>query len=146
MLDTRGLFELVDGKSEQVKWPYGKLILCGVPGAFTPGCTNRHLPGFANHMDQLKEKLMEGIIPGQVMFMSTADAYIMHAWNLHHGHPDIRVVGDPRGTFSRYHEVNADYGETMGPTCCRRFAWLLQDGELVKEFSDPFIEGVISEL
>jgi len=53
-----------------------RIILCGVPGAFTPGCTSRHLPGFIGGLEELKNKGID-----KVVFVATNDAYVMDAWN-----------------------------------------------------------------
>ena len=61
-LETKGLYILKDDDYVPYNLPMGKVILCGVPGAFTPGCTKRHLPGFAKNLDKLKDKGIEATI------------------------------------------------------------------------------------
>ena len=129
-----------DEDSHPYNFPNKKIILCGVPGAFTPGCTNEHLPGFASNLDKLKEKGIE-----KVIFISINDAWVMNAWNKHHGHPDIDCIGDPHGLFTDQINKTVDYGPGKHKWCSR-FAVLIENGEIVKEFSDPFINGVLNEL
>ncbi len=136
-MNSNGLYILKDGKSEDYTFDDGNTILCGVPGAFTPGCTNRHLPGFANNMDKLKGY--------KVVFMAVNDSYVMNEWNKLYGHPDIESVSDPLAIFSKGIGEDIDYGETFGIRW-HRFALLIQDGEIVKKFKDPFIDGVLSEI
>lgn len=136
-LDTTGLFDI---DFQPYKFNQGKIILCGVPGAFTPGCTNKHLPGFVDNLDNLKKLGIDEII-----FMAVNDGCVMHAWNTHNGHPDITVLADPLAVFTKSIGMDHDYGETMGIRC-RRFALLIEDGKIVKEFKSPFVDGVMAEL
>ena len=141
-LDTTGLFTL-QGENKKIvpyEFSHSKMILCGVPGAFTYGCTYRHLPGFADHLEELKEKGIE-----KVAFMSVNDAFVMDAWNQNHGADDIDAVSDPLAVFSKRMKEDVDWGETFGMRC-NRFAYLIENGELTKKFNDPFIEGVLEEL
>ena len=134
-INNKGLYILKDGDYVPYEIPMGKVIMCGVPGAFTPGCTKRHLPGFANNLDKLDCK---------VIFIGVNDPSVMHEWNTIHGHKDIDAVADPLAVFSKSIGKDVDYGETMGIRC-KRFAILLQDGEFVKEFKDPFVEGALND-
>lgn len=139
-LDTQGLFILENKKIVSYNLTYSKAILVGVPGAFTTGCTKKHLPGFVKNLETLKNKGIE-----KVVFMAVNDAFVMDEWNKIHGHPDIDSVSDPLAVFSKKLKKEVDWGETFG-TRCNRFAVLVENGEITKEFKDPFIEGVLEEL
>jgi 2-Cys peroxiredoxin 5 len=117
-----------------------KMIICGVPGAFTPGCTNHHLPGFAKGLDLLKPYGIK-----KVIFFAVNDAMVMDAWNNIHGHPDIAAVSDPLAVFSKSIGEDVDFGESFGIRC-NRCAYLIEDGELIHKFKDPFFDGVLEEL
>ena len=134
-INNKGLYILKDGDYAGYELPMGKVIVCGVPGAFTPGCTKRHLPGFASNLDTLGCK---------VVFVSVNDPSVMHEWNVLHGHKDIDAVADPLAVFSKSIGKDIDYGSTMGIRC-KRFAILLQDGVFVKEYDDPFVEGALND-
>ena len=60
-----------------------KTILFGLPGAFTPTCSAKHLPGFVMAIDQLKEKDIK-----KVICISVNDPFVMAAWGKTH------IVGD----------------------------------------------------
>ena len=131
-LNNKGLYILKNGDYVPYNIPHGKVILCGVPGAFTPGC-NKHLPGFANNLDKLDAK---------VVFVAVNDPSVMHEWNVLFGHPDIDAVADPLAVFTKNINKDIDFGDYMGIRC-KRYAMLIQDGVFVKEYENPFIEGVL---
>jgi peroxiredoxin len=131
-LNNKGLYILKNGDYVPYNIPQDKVILCGVPGAFTPGC-NKHLPGFANNLDKLDAK---------VVFIAVNDPSVMHEWNVLFGHPDIDAVADPLAVFTKNINKDIDFGDYMGIRC-KRYAMLIQDGVFVKEYENPFIEGVL---
>ena len=139
-MDTTGLFILKDKNIVPYEIKEKKVILCGVPGAFTPGCTNRHLPGFVDHLGEKKEKGID-----KVIFMSVNDAFVMDEWNKLHGDKQIDSVSDPIAEFTTRINEKVDWGKQFGVRC-NRFAYLIEDGQIVKKFDDPFIEGVMKEL
>ena len=132
-INNKGLYILKEGDYVQYEFPTGKVIVCGVPGAFTQGCTKRHLPGFANNLDKLDCK---------VVFVGVNDPSVMHEWNVLHGHEDIDAIADPLAVFSKSIGKDYNFGDTMGIRC-QRFAMLLQDGKFVKFYDNPFIEGIL---
>ena len=139
-MDTTGLFILKDKNIVPYEIKEKKVILCGVPGAFTPGCTNRHLPGFVDNLGKLKEKGIE-----KVIFMAVNDAFVMDEWNKLYGNKQIDAVSDPIAEFTTRMNEKVDWGKQFGVRC-NRFAYLIEDGQIVKKFDDPFIEGVMKEL
>ena len=139
-MDTTGLFILKDKNIVPYEIKEKKVILCGVPGAFTPGCTNRHLPGFVDNLGKLKEKGIE-----KVIFMAVNDAFGMDEWNKLYGDKQIDAVSDPIAEFTTRMNEKVDWGKQFGVRC-NRFAYLIEDGQIVKKFDDPFIEGVMKEL
>lgn len=73
----------------------GKVVVFAVPGAFTPTCSNKHLPGYIQHMEDFRER---GI---QVACISVNDAHVMHAWGISQGVPDdLMLLGDGNATFA----------------------------------------------
>ena len=73
------------------------------------------------------------------------DAYVMHEWNKLYGHSDIDCVSDPLAKFAKSIQKDVDWGESFGVRS-HRYAYLIENGKITKEFSDPLIEGVKKEL
>ena len=74
-----------------------KVILFGLPGAFTPTCSAKHLPGFINSMDEIKKKRIE-----KVICVSVNDPFVMDAWGKsHNALGKIIMLGDSKGEFTK---------------------------------------------
>ncbi|CAI9568162.1 unnamed protein product [Staurois parvus] len=92
--------QVFDGSPENqisVKDVFGseKGILFGVPGAFTPGCTKTHLPGYVSQADDLKSRGVKVIA-----CISVNDAFVMNEWGKCHGADGkVRMLADPTGNF-----------------------------------------------
>src|SRR3954449_534383 len=73
----------------------GRVVLFAVPGAFTPGCSKIHLPGFVTHADEL---LGAGV--DRIACIAVNDAWVMQAWGESQGVGDkILMLGDGNGEF-----------------------------------------------
>lgn len=100
-----------------------KVVMFAVPGAFTPTCSNRHLPGYVQHYAQFQERGIE------VMCLAVNDAYVMQAWaasqNVPHG---LLMLADGNGSFTRALGLELD-GSSYGMGLrARRFALYAEDG------------------
>ena len=88
-----------DPKEVSIKEIVGdeKIILFGLPGAFTPTCSAKHLPGFVLATSQIKNKGIK-----KVVCISVNDPFVMHAWGKTHNVQDkILMVGDYKGEFTK---------------------------------------------
>lgn len=119
-IDTLALFE---GR---------KLVLFSVPGAFTPTCSERHLPGFVEHFDAFRERGIE------VACMAVNDPFVMQAWGeSQHVPAGMRMLADGNADFTRALGLEMDAsGFGMG-TRSKRFALYAEDG-VVREL---FVEA-----
>ena len=106
-----------------------KLVLFAVPGAFTPTCSERHLPGFVEHYDDFQQR---GI---GVACMAVNDAFVMQAWGeSQHVPAGMRMLADGNADFTRALGLEMDAsGYGMGLRC-KRFALYAEDGVVKQLF------------
>jgi len=103
-----------------------KVIIFGVPGAFTPTCSKQHLPGFIADFDKIKAK---GV--SEIVCVSVNDAFVMAAWGEQsNAGGKIRMLADPNAEFTKAIDVAMDI-PPLGGVRCKRFA-LLADNGVVK--------------
>ncbi|XP_042296980.1 peroxiredoxin-5, mitochondrial [Sceloporus undulatus] len=107
-----------------------KGILFGVPGAFTPGCSKTHLPGYVEKAGQLKGKGVEIIA-----CLSVNDVFVMNEWGkAHQAEGKVRMLADPTGAFGKATNLLLDkepLRELFGTNRSKRFSMVVDDG-LVK--------------
>ena len=104
----------------------GKVVLFAVPGAFTPGCSNVHLPGFVERVDELKAKGVTAIA-----CVAVNDPFVMDAWGKAHGvGDDILLLADGNGDFTAAMGLEMDgSGFGLGKRS-KRYAAIIEDGVL----------------
>ena len=73
-----------------------KVIVFGLPGAFTPTCSSKQLPGFEEHYNKFKELGID-----EVYCLSVNDAFVMNAWADAQGIEKVKMIPDGCGTFTR---------------------------------------------
>ena len=102
----------------------GCIVIFGVPGAFTPTCTQKHLPGFLALEDQLKAKGVD-----QIWCLSVNDHFVMTAWGREQkALGKIRMMADGSATYSKALGLDRDLTPNGMGVRCRRFAMIVQDG------------------
>jgi peroxiredoxin len=126
-----------------------KVVLFSVPGAFTPTCDAKHLPGFVQHADALKAKGVDTIACTAVN-----DVFVMNAWGKHgHVGDKVLMLADGNGDYAKALglELNAS-GFGMGIRG-QRFALVVTDGVATQvlvegpgEFKVSSAEHVLSQL
>jgi glutaredoxin/glutathione-dependent peroxiredoxin len=101
-----------------------KVVLFSVPGAFTPTCDAKHLPGFVQLADQVRAKGVDTIA-----CMAVNDVFVMNAWGKHSGVADkILMLADGNGHYAKSLGLELDAsGYGMG-TRGQRFAIIVKDG------------------
>jgi peroxiredoxin len=111
----------------------GKVVLFAVPGAFTPTCSDFHLPGYIVRREDLAAKGVDA-----VYCISVNDPFVMGAWGEAQGSGDaVVMLADGNGEFAEAVGLTMD-GSGFGlGTRSRRYAMLLQDGEVVALNVEP---------
>ena len=100
-----------------------KVVFFAVPGAFTPGCSMTHLPGFVVDADAVKAKGVDTIA-----CMSVNDAFVMGAWGDAQNAEEILMLADGNAEFTKAIGLELDAsGFGMG-TRAQRFAMIVDDG------------------
>jgi len=100
-----------------------KVVLFAVPGAFTPTCSARHLPGYAERIAEFGAKGIE------VACVSVNDAFVMDAWGKSQGVPEgLTLLADGNGAFAKALGLELDAtGFGMGVRS-KRYALYAEDG------------------
>ena len=125
-----------------------RVALFAVPGAFTPTCSAKHLPGFVEKEAALKAKGID-----EVACTSVNDAFVMDAWGKSAGAGDITLLADGNGDFAKAIGLTMDgSGFGMG-TRSQRYSMLVNDGvveqlnvEAPGEFKVSSAEHLLSEI
>lgn len=116
-----------------------KVVLFGVPGAFTPTCHRNHLPGFLENLDALKAKGVD-----RVAVVSANDHWVMHAWSeASGGAGKIDYLADGSAKFIHAIGMENDMsGAGMG-TRTKRFSMIVDDG-VVKAMNVEEVRGEVT--
>ncbi len=103
-----------------------KVVLFAVPGAFTPTCSAKHLPGFVQHVGDLKAKGVDTVV-----CMAVNDAFVMGAWAKDQGvDGSIVMLADGSAAFTKAMGLELDLvGRGLGVRS-QRFALVAQDGKV----------------
>jgi peroxiredoxin len=104
-----------------------KVVLFGLPGAFTPTCSAKHVPSFVQHFDELKAKGVDTIA-----CMSVNDAFVMGAWARdQHTDGKVRMLADGSAEYTKALGLVLDLTPRGMGVRCQRFS-LLADNGVVK--------------
>lgn len=114
-----------------------KVVLFAVPGAFTPGCSMTHLPGYVVAADTIKAKGVDTIA-----CMSVNDAFVMGAWSKDQNAEEILMLADGNAELTQALGLEMDgSGFGMG-TRCKRMAMIVDDG-VVSHFAIEPPGGIV---
>lgn len=104
-----------------------KVVVFAVPGAYTPTCSQAHLPGFVVNADAIKGKGVDSIV-----CLSVNDAFVMDSWGKGQNAEAIVMVGDGNGEFTSKLGLEMD-GSGFGlGTRSQRYAMIVDDGVVSK--------------
>jgi len=100
-----------------------KVVVFAVPGAYTPTCSQAHLPGFVVNADAIKAKGVDSIV-----CLSVNDAFVMDSWGKDKNAEELLMVGDGNGEFTAAIGLEMD-GSGFGlGTRSQRYAMIVDDG------------------
>ena len=101
-----------------------KIALFSVPGAFTPTCSARHLPGYVDKADELKAKGVD-----EIACIAVNDAFVMNAWGAQAGaEGKVTMLADGNGTFAEAIGLTMDGSKFGMGTRGQRWSAIVQDG------------------
>ena len=106
----------------------GRVVLFGVPAAFSPTCSDLHLPGFVYHADAIRARGVD-----RIFCVSVNDPYVMAAWGRSQGVGDrVTLLADGNGELARAMGVEIDLSRAGLGTRNKRYAALIEDGVVIQ--------------
>ncbi len=119
--NTFQVADLVKGK---------KIVIFGLPGAYTPTCSAQHVPGYVQHAGEFKAKGVD-----EIWCISVNDAFVMGAWGRDQKATGIvRMMADGNAEFTKAMGLDADFSKYGMGTRSQRYAMLVEDG-VVKQLN-----------
>ncbi|KAL6710552.1 hypothetical protein ACN47E_008600 [Coniothyrium glycines] len=115
----------------------GKGLIIGVPAAFSPACSENHIPGYIN-----SAKLKDA---GKVFVVSVNDPFVMKAWGKTldpSGSSGIRFLGDPSLSFTKALDLSFDGAKIFGGDRSKRYALVIEDGSIKEAHVEPDNTGL----
>ena len=117
--NTFKVSDLVKGK---------KIVIFGLPGAYTPTCSAQHVPSYIRHYDALKSKGID-----EIWCLAVNDAFVMGAWGREQGAAGkVRMMADGSAEFTRKLGLELDLTARGMGVRCQRFSMLVDDGVVRK--------------
>ena len=117
-----------------------RVALFSVPGAFTPTCSAKHLPGFVQHADELKAKGID-----EIACTAVNDAFVMGAWGKASGvDGKVTMLADGNGDFAKAVGLVMDSSKFGMGTRGQRFALVVDDGVVKNVFIEAPMEFKVS--
>ena len=125
------IFHLIDGEPQTSKirdiLGNGKVILFGLPGAFTSTCSKLHLPGYVGNADKIKLKGIE-----KIFCLSVNDPFVMNAWGeANNAGGKITMLSDPYLLFTKAIGAEVDRNSKGMGIRSNRYAMVIQNLEVI---------------
>lgn len=119
----------------------GKVVVFAVPGAFTPGCSKTHLPGFVSSADKLKSS---GV--NEIVCLSVNDPFVMQAWGKDQGAADkVRMLADVSGEFTKAVDLGVELAP-LGGYRSKRYSMVVENGVVTQLNVEPDGTGLSCSL
>lgn len=122
------LMEMQDGKPTPIKtddlFAGKKVVLFALPGAFTPTCSAKHVPGFVSNYDALKTKGID-----EIVCVSVNDAFVMGAWGKDQkSDGKVRMLADGNGDFTKAVGLEMDGSKFGMGKRSQRYSMIVDNG------------------
>merc|ERR1711976_50543 len=106
------------------------VVLFGVPGAFTPVCSNKHVPSYVEKIDAIKKSGVD-----TVACVSVNDTFVRNAWadSIEKSSENITFIADWDASFSSSLGKSVDLSAARLGVRCSRFSMIVKNGVIVKE-------------
>ncbi len=109
-----------------------RVVVVALPGAFTPTCSNSHLPGYEQHFEEFRRLGVD-----EIVCVAVNDAFVMHQWAQKLGVSKVRMLPDGNGEFTRGMNMlvkknNLGFGDRSW-----RYAMLVDNKRIVKLLVEP---------
>jgi 2-Cys peroxiredoxin 5 len=119
-----------------------KVVVFGVPGAFTPGCSKTHLPGYVSAAGAIKAK---GV--AEIVCLSVNDPFVMAAWGSAQGADGkVRMLADTNGELTAALGLGIDLSKALGSVRTKRFSAVIDDGVVTALNVEPDGTGLTCSL
>lgn len=119
-----------------------KAVIVGVPGAYSPGCSKSHVPGYLNKLRAFNEKGYS-----KIFVVAVNDPFVMSAWGKDLSENSIsseqvKFLSDSKGEFVGALDLKFDATKVFGNERSKRFALLIEDGSVKQAFVEPDNAGI----
>ena len=109
-----------------------RVVLFALPGAFTPACSETHLPGYERLHDDFMALGIDGVI-----CLAVNDAFVLYQWARARGIEKVGLLPDGNGDFTRLMGMLVDRSAQGMGLRSWRYSMLVEDGVIAKIFSEP---------
>jgi len=144
-LPSVNLYEGNPGKKVNVAELFANVkkgVIFAVPGAFTPGCSKTHLPGYVEKYEAIKAKGVELIV-----CVSVNDPFVMEAWGeAHKTAGKVRMLADTTGEFTKAVDMELDLKEALGNIRSKRYSLVVENGVVKHVNVEPDGKGLTCSL
>jgi len=118
-----------------------KVVIFAVPGAFTPGCSKTHLPGYVTNASGMKGKGID-----EIVCVSVNDPFVMEAWGQAHGATDkVRMLADTNADFTKACDLGQDLA-VLGGLRSKRYSMVVDNGKISELQVEPDGKGLTCSL
>ncbi|MFD1193098.1 peroxiredoxin [Seohaeicola saemankumensis] len=109
-----------------------RIVLFALPGAFTPACSESHLPGFEDNHDRFRDLGID-----QVICLAVNDAFVMYQWAVSRNVSKVFMLPDGNGEFTRKMGMLVDRSSQGMGMRSWRYSMLVEHGKIEKLFAEP---------